>query len=104
MYTHTRSLERKLKNHHFDGLDPICILEFLQRFLLAWDATRIHEGGSICLLPSLLHGSALDNLQLCLETGTHGPSGRFYSLSNYSLEVKYLLRTYVSYYILVAAK
>lgn len=102
LYTHTRSLDSKLKIYPFDSSDPIRTLSFLQRFSLAFDTTRGHEGASLCRLPQFLRGFARDNIQLRLWIGAQGSSDRSPSWSNYFLVWENLLRTFASNDILSA--
>lgn len=87
-------MERKVKRHRFDGTEKIRILHFLNRFHEACDLIRVNEGTGRCLLPSFLHGSERDNIQVLLENGIHGTFDRLSNLSNYALLVEYLLHTY----------
>ncbi len=58
-----KRIEIKRKNHHFDGSDPIWIINLLRRFVNEAYTQLLSETQAYLALPDFLDGFALRNLK-----------------------------------------
>lgn len=69
---YTKSLEVTMKEHHFDGTDPIRVVHFLIHFVTEADKLNISEGQACIPIHTYLTGRAntqLTFMQLEIRAG-----------------------------------
>ena len=87
-----KRLEIVLKEHHFDGSDPIRILDFLARFVKEADIQDMTEAQAYLALPKFLGGLAQSQFEMTTNLGEAEGGG----VTCWPEAVQYLLRNYAT--------
>lgn len=90
---HLKTITFTMKNHNFDGNNPIKILDFLIRLVNEADILKMSEGQAFVALPKFLDDTADQNFRTNLS-GTP----RWACVTVWLETVQYLLRTYENNY------
>ncbi len=64
-----KGIEIRLKNHHFDGSDPIWIIDFLRRFFIDEDAQLMNESQAYFFVFCLTHFISKDAPMMTTKIG-----------------------------------
>ena len=88
---HIKNLNLTLKNHTFDGNDPIKIFDFLSRFVNEADMLNMSEAQAFIALPIFL----ADPAETQFRTNLSGAS-RHGGVTCWTEAIQYLLRTYAT--------